>query len=383
MATADKTINFVVSPPSSGPAWFASQGVKTWQAVASSGPNAVKMSPTPAGGTQSLSFMVWSSGIADPVRKSLLVWGGGHSDYSGNEIYELKLDVATPAWARITNASSPVSTSGPTHPDGQPNSFHTWGYCAYAKGKYWMLAAVAPYAIGGLSRGHFRFDRTQENLPAGAWTYLGDEPNSVVAGDSNGFRSGVSLFDSTSNKILTISPGGQSYTIDPDTLVKAQPAFIGPDGNFSMTAGINVAGRYAVAYFGSLGTIRVWDLDNLANVYTASFTGSPPHQWSGMQWHAASNAFLMWGGNTPRTSIYKLTPPATPRASGQTWTFSTVAANAGGATPDDIDRNGGDNNTHGRFNLIPNLGGTGVDALVLINTPSSPTYVYKLPAGGI
>ena len=35
----------------------------------------------------------WSGGTVDTVKGRLLVWGGGHSDYWGNELYAL--DVAS------------------------------------------------------------------------------------------------------------------------------------------------------------------------------------------------------------------------------------------------------------------------------------------------
>ena len=31
----------------------------------------------------------WSSGVADTVQDKLFIWGGGHVDYGGNEIYAL------------------------------------------------------------------------------------------------------------------------------------------------------------------------------------------------------------------------------------------------------------------------------------------------------
>src|SRR3974390_1985088 len=39
----------------------------------------------------------WSSGAADDKNQRLIVWGGGHSDYAGNEVSALNLN-GTPAW---------------------------------------------------------------------------------------------------------------------------------------------------------------------------------------------------------------------------------------------------------------------------------------------
>src|SRR5882724_309805 len=34
----------------------------------------------------------WNSAAMDTARNRLIIWGGGHSDYSGNEIYALDLN---------------------------------------------------------------------------------------------------------------------------------------------------------------------------------------------------------------------------------------------------------------------------------------------------
>ena len=49
----------------------------------------------------------WSGGAADDLHHRLIVWGGGHSDYAGNEVSVLNLD-GTPAWERFTSPTMPV-----------------------------------------------------------------------------------------------------------------------------------------------------------------------------------------------------------------------------------------------------------------------------------
>jgi hypothetical protein len=75
----------------------------------------------------------WSGGIADVGRNRLIVWGGGHHDYSGNEVYALTL--SDQKMSRLNNPGPPVTdpnASGVTTlADGTPNSRHTYNGLAY------------------------------------------------------------------------------------------------------------------------------------------------------------------------------------------------------------------------------------------------------------
>jgi hypothetical protein len=77
----------------------------------------------------------WNSAIADTKLDRLIIWGGGHSDYAGNEIYAF--DLASSRMQRL-NDPSPVNNTGKCVEmlsDGKPNSRHTYAglsYIAYA-----------------------------------------------------------------------------------------------------------------------------------------------------------------------------------------------------------------------------------------------------------
>ena len=49
----------------------------------------------------------WSGAAADDAHHRLIVWGGGHSDYAGNEVSVLNLS-GTPSWERFTDPTMPV-----------------------------------------------------------------------------------------------------------------------------------------------------------------------------------------------------------------------------------------------------------------------------------
>lgn len=65
----------------------------------------------------------WGGGAYDPNRQQMLIWGGGHNDYWGNEVYAF--DLATMAWQRLTDPSPGPYNKDPLD-DGQPVSRHTY-----------------------------------------------------------------------------------------------------------------------------------------------------------------------------------------------------------------------------------------------------------------
>jgi hypothetical protein len=66
----------------------------------------------------------WNSGVMDTSRNRLIVWGGGHTDYAGNEIYALNLNNLT--IQRLNDPSVPTNDGGTcsvtTLPDGSPTA---------------------------------------------------------------------------------------------------------------------------------------------------------------------------------------------------------------------------------------------------------------------
>jgi hypothetical protein len=76
-------------------------------------------------------IIAWNGGVADLKRNRLIIWGGGHSDYFGNELYAL--DINRASLERITDPS-PVSNVGScpeAYIDGKPSSRHTYNGLVY------------------------------------------------------------------------------------------------------------------------------------------------------------------------------------------------------------------------------------------------------------
>lgn len=93
----------------------------------------------------------WSGGAQDETRSRLIVWGGGHGGYFGNEVYALDLQKLT--MARLNDPSDVTgydfkNCSGPdAYADGRPVSRHTYdgfSYIAHADKLYAFSGAKAP-----------------------------------------------------------------------------------------------------------------------------------------------------------------------------------------------------------------------------------------------
>lgn len=117
-------------------------------------PNTAYASLCPSGQLGSCAAVVsaWNSGVADTKRNRLEFMGGGHSDYSGNEIYALDLNALT--MVRI-NTPDPANTNG-TDADssGNPNSRHTYGGLSYIPSTdqiYMHGGALYPTGFGAVS----------------------------------------------------------------------------------------------------------------------------------------------------------------------------------------------------------------------------------------
>ena len=77
----------------------------------------------------------WSGAVADTKRNRLIIWGGGHTDYSGNEVYSLNLGANPATLTRLTDPSdftqNPPGCPDANVVDGTPVSRHTYGGLVY------------------------------------------------------------------------------------------------------------------------------------------------------------------------------------------------------------------------------------------------------------
>ncbi len=79
----------------------------------------------------------WSGAVWDDANRTMYLWGGGHGDYIGNEVYKLDISLTTGVtMTRITDPDIwPPSTFGPCVDEvpgtNNPVSRHTYGNMAF------------------------------------------------------------------------------------------------------------------------------------------------------------------------------------------------------------------------------------------------------------
>ena len=71
----------------------------------------------------------WSGGTYDTSRNRMLIWGGGHNDYHGNEVYAF--DVPSATWTRLTEPTTSDHLDRDPLGDGNPASRHTYDGVEY------------------------------------------------------------------------------------------------------------------------------------------------------------------------------------------------------------------------------------------------------------
>lgn len=112
------------------PSW-ASNAIGAWTTIPNStlstDAQSVRMIPVPSGTDGSpQGSMSWSGVVAAYDQPAIYVFGGGHRNYAGNEIYRLGL-TESPTWTReIDSSPGPYADNVPYYADGTPCAFHTY-----------------------------------------------------------------------------------------------------------------------------------------------------------------------------------------------------------------------------------------------------------------
>jgi hypothetical protein len=167
----------------------------------------------------------WNGAVLDTQRTRLVIWGGGHNDYYGNEMYVF--DIAGLTWSRITDPTVDWSNCSDPNSDGTPNSRHTYNglaYIAHADRMFASGGALNCMAGGCGANLTWAFDFTanewNDRQPTGTHT-TGCENNAaydpaskrVYFGDAYGLHA-YSYDDNAWTKLNDDNIYGMTSTID-------------------------------------------------------------------------------------------------------------------------------------------------------------------------
>lgn len=387
------------SAPAGFPSWISSMAVDTWALVPGSTMAAVNpknnaaMNPVYPGSPewyavgQSAIVGAWNSAAINPITGDVYVWGGGHADYGGNEVYKQSLMSATPNWQvmrapsgsignRITDGAIGADSTSGVYSDGRPRPTHTYNSLVYVPGKGMAVTNLYyVYAnLGGPGKAVYFSDATND------WALLSDY---TALGDANA-KGGGCCYDSLRNCVWLLGQGAYNMVkIDCATGVATR---YGAVGNHSINCLLKYDTTNDLVYIlGSTDVGQAVDypsnltaFDPVTNLFHVIPTsGSLPAGLSqyvnttSAGWDDAAGVFYLWGDQTSRAGIGTITRPAgNPRTA--TWTKGSRTLSAANAITPTAPQVAG---TFGRFDYVPALGGC-----FLLNAVDQQTYFYKIKA---
>lgn len=136
----------------------------------------------------------WGGACLDTKRDVIMVWGGGHSDYSGNEVYGFNLRTNT--WKPMSQPDSVAGYAGTSGilPNGNPASRHTYGGLAYIPATDQMFETGGAHATDGNG------DTTSwlYSVAIGAWKQAMSNTTTFGAGD-------IALWDTTTSTVVCLN----------------------------------------------------------------------------------------------------------------------------------------------------------------------------------
>jgi len=294
-------------------------------------------------------MIAWNSGAYDTTRDRLLIWGGGHKDYSGNELYAF--NVNSLSWARIWGPSANIPGSGTweAYPDGNPGARHTYDGQTY-------IPSVDKFFVsnGSLSwTGYGGSGTWLFNSANSTWQRASDTPEEDLSPTAVYDPVTQHIFHQTNHIFSEYDPVANTYT---------QRGTIDAGRYTNPTGAIDPVRRLFVTV-GS-GKVSVWDLNTWQYSQPATTGGSSVVNNSapGFKYDPVRHTFIGWVGGA---TVYELDP--------STWAWT---ARSPAPTNTVIPTNAPSQGTFSRFQYIPSK-----NAYIAVNSVDEDVYVYKLSAG--
>lgn len=326
----------------------------------------------PGNPTKVGNVMAYSGGAYDTHRDYLIVWGGGHTDYAGNEIYGF--NVNSLQWKRITEPTLNVDDDSCDvgtdenpgtfeYPDQTPCSVHTYDYIVYVPSidRFCSLGGASPYPHGGNKTVHVHCNNFADSAGVHrGWALQSSMPHPGGTG-------GLSAYDPVKQHAWYFG-----YSADED-LMKWEPASNSWQvrtpklniGSSKMSAEIDPLQRVFVLV-GEGSASKYFNIDDtgeltwqLLNTSGPTFVSSA--KGPGFEFDSVSKQLIGWAGGT---SVYALDVAA------RQWKECPVA-DTNGVSPGAQNQNG----TYGRFQYIPSK-----NVFIVVNHYKKNVFIYRLSA---
>jgi hypothetical protein len=305
----------------------------------------------------------WSGGAFDTTRNMLLITGGGHNDYAGNEVYTF--DLKTLSWARATEPS-PIAPTGTLGADGKPDgsfkvtdgtqapiSFHSYDGLVYVPTIDHLFALPQASYQSGNSYDQFAY---LWDPATKAWQRSQKAPIGVAADRGCDF-------DATANEVICTQPNGRmSYSIANRTwrLVSNWD-----DQDIGRTSAIDQNRRLFCSVWKQTAPLACYDLTNndshqlrKSPAFTGN-TGFTQKSNSGLAWRPKDGRFYAYPGCN---EVYAISTGSLT----DTWASTRYASSTGPACdPNQV-------GIYGKWQYAPAL-----DVFVFVRAWNEPVYFYK------
>jgi len=285
----------------------------------------------------------------DTRRNRLVLWGGGHSDYYGNELYALDLNSFTVH--RLTDPALPLDLSG--CPEAlangtQPNSRHTYDGMTYIEHADRLFVfggarATCGYASDGTWTFDFSRSKWEKHNPGGS----SPQPDYGV----------VSVYDPNTRKVFVHDGSAlYAYTLETDRFERWNS---GGRVDYHMTGVIDPVRRKLVMV--GTGNVYVYDIASksfLGGRRTLRTKGGDfivNGVYPGLAYDPAIRRIVAWNGGN---SVYSLDLDT------GIWTPTSYPNGPGAAQ---------ENGTFKRWSYSAGLRG-----FVLVNSMNQDAYVFRL-----
>lgn len=328
----------------SRPAWVEALPLLTWAEV----PNtSYQTAMSGYSATGKIGITAYSGAFV--THTGIGFFGGGHSDYDGNEVLYCDLSAATPQTVVLRGRSSPAANNVTHGSDGRPVSRHTAGHIHYISSLNRMMA-FGGFAMASNANGFTNVDAfnmaTNEWDAANTWTATPDQDNVSHWACKDKFEN--LYYQSTANSNLyRWNKASNTWTN-----LGSRSAY-----NYDACAVLDPV-RNRIIRLGS--SPARFDLDSSAAETSVTFSGvgGGTGQSTSAIWCPDRNTILTkpWSG----TTVYEIDPA--------TFTVSTLSV-SGTPTAPDTPAYG---NLYGRFNYIESLG-----LVVMAPAYSSNLWVFR------
>jgi MYXO-CTERM domain-containing protein len=287
----------------------------------------------------------WNGAVLDDKRMRLVIWGGGHNDYYGNEMYAF--DIATSKWLQLTEPTLDWANCDDPNADGTANSRHTYNGMSYLShaDRFFVSGGALNCTSGSCGASltwTFDFDNTSwQNMQPSGEHATGCENNS-------------SYDPGTKNVYFGDASGLYGYSYDSNAWSQLNDDYI-----YAMTSTVDTKRGLLVMVGGG----EVWAYDAKNGDFTRedwATTGGDEfiqHSSPGLAYDPTTDRIVGWAGG----AVYVLDIDA------KVWTTYDPPG-----APEPTEQG-----IFGRFRYVPT-----VNAFILVTATDVDVHWFKLSSGG-